>query len=166
MGHGQMYAFLPCVLADLNQCGRMDFPRESCSCRRWRTSHCYRRIGQIQTRSARHGPGASTPRLPLSLFSTTWKRTGLTVWICCKPDGRRMCAACSSAAVNIAFEVGQELQKWFLLLAYPLLRLVICLESFAITTIRTIRLLVDANAALMSVRLQILSYVLVPPCLL
>ena len=58
-----------------------------------------------------------------------------------------MCAACSSAAVNIAFEVGHEHQERFLLLAYPLLRLVVRLEFFAIATIRTVRRLVDANAA-------------------
>ena len=82
----------------------------------------------------------------LDVLQTGWKENVYGLFFC---------------AVDIAFEVGQELQKQFsltvsplpergpveqfLLLADQLLRLVACLESFAITTIRTTRRLVDAT---------------------
>ena len=82
----------------------------------------------------------------LDILQTGWKENVYGLFFC---------------AVDIAFEVGQELQKQFsltippplerglveqfLLLADQLLRLIARLESFAITTIRTTRRLVDAT---------------------
>ena len=85
------------------------------------------------------------PRLSLSLFSATRKRTGLTVWICCKPDGRRTCAAFLPQSTSLSrWDRNSRSGSYYLLIRFCGF---VRLESFAITTICTIRRLVDANAA-------------------